>query len=151
MKKSWKRRFLRQQKHCARIFHVSLLLIYISGVNFHHYFVAVAEFRAYFDHVKSLGFEDRPDYDFLKRLFRELFFRKGFAYDNVFDWDLIGTHNPQTASSSSKKIESNPDLKLHEEPHPHIEDDTLIQDEQVQIVENGPMPLANNGKSIRTC
>mmetsp|Transcript_15701 Transcript_15701/g.14210 ORF Transcript_15701/g.14210 Transcript_15701/m.14210 type:complete len:354 (-) Transcript_15701:131-1192(-) len=46
------------------------------------------EFKAYFDHVKSLRFEDRPDYDYLKRLFRELFFRKGFTYDNMFDWEI---------------------------------------------------------------
>ena len=49
----------------------------------------IVEFRHYFEHVKSLGFEDRPDYDYLKRLFRELFFRQGFAYDNLYDWDLI--------------------------------------------------------------
>jgi hypothetical protein len=35
-----------------------------------------------------LRFEDRPDYDYLKRLFRELFFRKGYSFDNVFDWDM---------------------------------------------------------------
>lgn len=23
-------------------------------------------------------------------MFRELFFRKGFSYDNVYDWDLLG-------------------------------------------------------------
>jgi len=48
-----------------------------------------AEFRSYFEHVRSLRFEDRPDYDYLKRLFRELFFRKGFSYDNMFDWELL--------------------------------------------------------------
>jgi len=47
-----------------------------------------AEFRSYFDHVRSLHFDDRPDYDYLKRMFRELFFRKGFRYDNLYDWDL---------------------------------------------------------------
>jgi hypothetical protein len=36
-----------------------------------------------------LRFEDRPDYDYLKRLFRELFFRKGFTYDNMYDWELL--------------------------------------------------------------
>lgn len=46
-----------------------------------------AEFKTYFDHVKGIRFEDRPDYDMLKRLFRELFFRKGHTYDNLFDWD----------------------------------------------------------------
>ena len=39
--------------------------------------------------MKALRFEDRPDYDYLKRLFRELFFRKGFSFDNIFDWDLL--------------------------------------------------------------
>jgi len=46
-----------------------------------------AEFRSYFEHVRSLRFDDRPDYDYLKRLFRELFFRKGYSYDNIFDWE----------------------------------------------------------------
>lgn len=50
-----------------------------------------AEFRSYFEHVKGLRFDDRPDYDYLKRLFRELFFRKGFSYDNLFDWELLQT------------------------------------------------------------
>jgi casein kinase 1/casein kinase I family protein HRR25 len=47
------------------------------------------EFRSYFEHVKSLRFDDRPDYDYLKRLFRELFFRKGFTYDNLYDWEIL--------------------------------------------------------------
>jgi serine/threonine protein kinase len=56
-----------------------------------------AEFRMYFEHVKSLSFDDRPDYDYLKRLFRELFFRKGYTYDNLFDWELLtNTGGPST-------------------------------------------------------
>ena len=47
------------------------------------------EFALYFDHVKSLGFEDRPDYDYLKRLFRDLFYHEGFEFDSVYDWDLL--------------------------------------------------------------
>jgi casein kinase 1 len=39
--------------------------------------------------VRSLRFDDRPDYDYLKRMFRELFFRKGFRYDNIYDWDIL--------------------------------------------------------------
>lgn len=52
-----------------------------------------AEFRSFFEHVRSLRFDDRPDYDYLKRLFRELFFRKGFSYDNMFDWELLTIQN----------------------------------------------------------
>eukprot|EP00985_Skeletonema_marinoi_P029455 scaffold27929_cov124-Skeletonema_marinoi.AAC.1 len=36
------------------------------------------EFRSYFEYCRSLRFEDRPDYAYLKRLFKELFYRKGF-------------------------------------------------------------------------
>jgi hypothetical protein len=52
-------------------------------------FALLAEFRSYFEHVRSLRFDDRPDYDYLKRMFRELFFRKGFRYDNIYDWDIL--------------------------------------------------------------
>jgi hypothetical protein len=49
-------------------------------------FVLLVEFKLYFDHVKNLGFEDRPDYDYLRKLFRDLLFQKGFSYDYLFDW-----------------------------------------------------------------
>ncbi len=58
-----------------------------------------AEFKSYFEHVKSVKFEDRPDYDYLKRLFRELFFRKGHTYDNIFDWE-----SPQSSAGSSGAV-----------------------------------------------
>ena len=47
------------------------------------------EFRSYFEYCRSLRFEDRPDYAYLKRLFKELFYRKGFQYDNMFDWTIL--------------------------------------------------------------
>jgi hypothetical protein len=48
-----------------------------------------SEFRSYFEYCRSLRFEDRPDYAYLKRLFKELFYRKGFQYDNMFDWTIL--------------------------------------------------------------
>jgi casein kinase 1 len=47
------------------------------------------EFRDYFAHCLSLGFEDRPDYRYLKRIFRDLFERQHFEDDGIFDWDII--------------------------------------------------------------
>lgn len=55
------------------------------------------EFQKYFEHVKSLSFEDRPDFDYLKKLFRELYIKSGFPNDNVFDWEI-----PLSASSAAK-------------------------------------------------
>eukprot|EP00638_Chattonella_subsalsa_P005079 CAMPEP_0117752090 /NCGR_PEP_ID=MMETSP0947-20121206/11396_1 /TAXON_ID=44440 /ORGANISM="Chattonella subsalsa, Strain CCMP2191" /LENGTH=439 /DNA_ID=CAMNT_0005570661 /DNA_START=354 /DNA_END=1676 /DNA_ORIENTATION=+ len=52
-----------------------------------------AEFRSYFEYCRSLRFEDRPDYAYLKRLFKELFYRKGYQYDNMFDWTVLNLQN----------------------------------------------------------
>ncbi|CAN0242096.1 unnamed protein product [Ascophyllum nodosum] len=52
-----------------------------------------SEFRSYFEYCRSLRFEDRPDYAYLKRLFKELFYRKGFQYDNMFDWTVLNLQN----------------------------------------------------------
>jgi hypothetical protein len=44
------------------------------------------EFLRYFAYCRSLRFADDPDYAYLRRMFKDLFDREGFAYDNVFDW-----------------------------------------------------------------
>lgn len=48
-----------------------------------------SEFVSYFHYCRSLRFEDKPDYSYLKRLFRDLFIREGFQFDYVFDWTAL--------------------------------------------------------------
>ena len=36
-----------------------------------------------------MGFEDRPDYRYLKRIFKDLFDRQGFIDDGLYDWDIM--------------------------------------------------------------
>jgi len=47
------------------------------------------EFMAYFDHIHSSSFGDTPKYSYLRRIFHDLFIRKGFEYDHVFDWTIL--------------------------------------------------------------
>ena len=47
------------------------------------------EFVAYFDHIRLLGFDEKPKYSYLRKIFRDLFAREGFKYDNVFDWTIL--------------------------------------------------------------
>ena len=37
-------------------------------------------------YVKKLGFDEKPDYKYLKRLFKDLFFNKFDDWDFMFDW-----------------------------------------------------------------
>lgn len=48
-----------------------------------------AEFSTYLNLCRSLRFDDKPDYSFLRQLFRNLFHRQGFSYDYVFDWNML--------------------------------------------------------------
>ncbi|KAL1188867.1 Casein kinase 1-like protein 9 [Cardamine amara subsp. amara] len=57
-----------------------------------------SEFVSYFRYCRSLRFEDKPDYSYLKRLFRDLFIREGYQFDYVFDWTVL--KYPQIGSSS---------------------------------------------------
>ncbi|EFJ17810.1 hypothetical protein SELMODRAFT_113824 [Selaginella moellendorffii] len=47
------------------------------------------EFASYFHYCRCLRFDDKPDYSYLKRIFRDLFIREGFQFDYVFDWTLL--------------------------------------------------------------
>ncbi|KAL2508669.1 casein kinase I [Forsythia ovata] len=57
-----------------------------------------SEFISYFQYCRSLRFDDKPDYSYLKRLFRDLFIREGYQFDYVFDWTML--KYPQIGSSS---------------------------------------------------
>ena len=46
------------------------------------------EFATYLNYCRQLRFEDRPDYAYLRQLFRNLFHREGYVYDYVFDWTV---------------------------------------------------------------
>jgi casein kinase 1 len=36
--------------------------------------------------TRSLRFDEKPDYAFLRRMFRDLFAKEGWNWDYVFDW-----------------------------------------------------------------
>lgn len=79
------------------------------------------EFRSYFEYCRSLRFEDRPDYAYLKRLFKELFYRKGFQYDNMFDWTVLNLQQERARLPADRPLglagEENVDDADHDDVH----------------------------------
>lgn len=59
------------------------------------------EFVVYFQYVRSLRFDDKPDYSYLRKLFRDLFVREGFVWDYVFDWTILKYQQQGGGSSST--------------------------------------------------
>jgi len=48
-----------------------------------------SEFATYLNYCRALRFDDKPDYSFLRQIFRALFHRQGYTYDYIFDWNLL--------------------------------------------------------------
>ncbi|KAL0315782.1 UNVERIFIED_CONTAM: Casein kinase-like protein 2 [Sesamum radiatum] len=65
------------------------------------------EFASYFHYCRSLRFEDKPDYAYLKRIFRDLFIREGFQFDYVFDWTILKYQQSQMAAPPSRALGPN--------------------------------------------
>ena len=70
------------------------------------------EFAIYLNYTRSLRFDDKPDYSYLRKIFRDLFVREGFQYDYVFDWTVykyqknaqaIAASNNQTAAQEEEE------------------------------------------------
>merc|ERR1712062_281909 len=61
------------------------------------------EFATYLNYCRALRFDDKPDYAYLRRLFRDLFFRQGYAADYRFDWTVLNyKHDKMKKKSSSR-------------------------------------------------
>ncbi|GAB4852625.1 Casein kinase 1-like protein 3 [Ancistrocladus abbreviatus] len=62
------------------------------------------EFASYLHYCHSLTFDQRPDYGFLKRLFRELFSREGYSFDYIFDWTIMKYQQAQKSKPQLSPI-----------------------------------------------
>lgn len=61
-------------------------------------------FATYMNYCRALRFEDRPDYAYLRRLFKDVFKREGFNHDGVFDWsqtNIAAGENDETKTNES--------------------------------------------------
>ncbi|KPA85980.1 putative mitochondrial casein kinase I [Leptomonas pyrrhocoris] len=46
------------------------------------------EFASFVNYARALRFEDRPDYGYLRAMFRRVFEREGYQEDYVYDWTV---------------------------------------------------------------
>jgi len=64
------------------------------------------EFATYLNYCRAIRFDDKPDYAYLRRLFRDLFFRQGYSADYRFDWTVLnyqGKDSSRHRSSGRRK------------------------------------------------
>jgi hypothetical protein len=59
-----------------------------------------SEFVTYLSYCRNLRFDEKPDYAYLKNLFKDLFVKSGFEYDNMYDWVQMAKDKEGAAGSS---------------------------------------------------
>jgi casein kinase I family protein HRR25 len=47
------------------------------------------EFCTFLDYARALEFDQKPDYEYLRKIFRDLSVREGYQYDSSFDWNVV--------------------------------------------------------------
>lgn len=73
----------------------------------------IEEFGIYLQYVRKLGFEESPDYDFLRELFNKVLRRMGESDDGVYDWMLLnGGKGTETRESRRQAREEQSKLTL---------------------------------------
>ena len=60
------------------------------------------EFVMFMDYCRDLKFEEKPDYTYLRKLFKDLFNRNGYEYDYVYDWHKLERKQKRTGHSTAR-------------------------------------------------
>jgi hypothetical protein len=67
-----------------------------------------AEFSNYLHYCRSLRFEDKPDYPYLRQVFIDLMQKEGYEYDYVFDWTIVDKIEKNVQNNTiERKINNN--------------------------------------------
>jgi casein kinase 1 epsilon len=85
-----------------------------------------SEFVSYFHYCRSLRFDDKPDYSYLKRLFRDLFIREGYQFDYVFDWTVLKYPQIGSSSGSSSRAQNHTTARPGFTAGPSVEKPEMI-------------------------
>ena len=62
------------------------------------------EFLMFLNYTRTMRFDEKPDYMYLRKLFRDLFIREMFQYDYVFDWTILKYQVSTFNSSKQTRI-----------------------------------------------
>jgi len=65
------------------------------------------EFLKYMEITYSLGYGEDPNYELLRNLFKNVYEKQGFSYDNIYDWNI-----PLKPIENEQSIEKLDNLKL---------------------------------------
>lgn len=88
------------------------------------------EFVTYFQYVRSLRFDEKPDYAYLRRLFRDLFAKEGWNWDFVFDWTILKYQRTVSGAAERPVAADTPVTARPSQPEPNEASASRIRREE---------------------
>lgn len=77
------------------------------------------EFQLYFNYVRSLQFDERPDYSYLRKLFRNAFVRENYRSDDMYDW-VVRRMEAERVAAEGGVAAAPSDASGGVQPHPQF-------------------------------
>jgi len=102
------------------------------------------EFGIFLNYTRALRFDDKPDYSYLRKLFRDLFVREGYQYDYVFDWSVQRT---QEDGGSGKATPGR--RKVVQEEDEHRQSDRMLRSHTRQAQQGAPAGAVGQQRGAR--
>ncbi|KAI9508292.1 kinase-like protein [Russula earlei] len=102
------------------------------------------EFGIYLNYVRKLGFEETPDYDFLRELFAKMMKNNNDLDDGVYDWNVLngGRGWEAVAQTKSQMLSQVPNSATPLSPQPDRRRDPQRLDSERRRASKAPQLLA---------
>lgn len=109
------------------------------------------EFEIYMNYVRKLGYEETPDYDFLRELFTKVLITLGEPEDGIFDWMLLnGGKGWEAGGSQTNGNTPHREQKKEREPEGHRRGSRQLQDNSTpptpHVVTPSPAHVKSNNR-----
>ena len=104
------------------------------------------ELTDYFKYCKKLKFEEKPDYNYLRGLFKSILDKNNFPLDNYFTW--VETFGKTGSSNKKNKIKNS--FRKRESVRTRLlrKIESNLQDEQQKCLNNLDINLAENDNNL---
>ncbi|KAJ4400495.1 Palmitoylated plasma membrane-bound casein kinase [Didymella pomorum] len=117
------------------------------------------EFNKYLSYVRNLGFEDTPDYDYLRELFTQALKSTGEIEDGEYDWmklnngkgwEVMKSHPSAVQQMHHSNIHQNSSTAVNVHGQPHRQQKTHLPVDHHRLNEPLPKPGATRAQPGRS-
>lgn len=106
------------------------------------------EFPTYLTYCRRLDFIQRPDYSYLRKLFRTLFHSQGFTYDYVFDWNMLKFGGPRSNATNQQQDQQQQQQQPQPPPQEVVDGTTNRRNNLPMLQHQNPdEPIASNSRN----